>query len=64
VINRIVFFEDEHFLYLLEVKILKLLKISIILAHSLCGIPEIWKEVLLLEEDFEYDGGKGFFCQV
>jgi hypothetical protein len=30
VIDRIVFFEEEHFFYLLEVKIHKLLKVIII----------------------------------
>jgi hypothetical protein len=39
-----------------------ILEISIILAHSLCGIPKMWKEVLK-EEVFEYHGEKGFFIE-
>jgi hypothetical protein len=58
--DRIVFFEEEHFFYLLEVEILKLLEISIFLAHGLSGIPKIWKEVLI-EEVYEYHGGKKYF---
>jgi hypothetical protein len=57
--DRIVFFEEEHFFYLLEVEILKLLEISIFLAHGLSGIPKIWKEVLI-EEVYEYHGGKNY----
>jgi hypothetical protein len=40
----------------------KLLKINIILAHSLFRIPKVWEEVLL-EEAFEYHGGKEFFVK-
>jgi hypothetical protein len=53
------FFEEKHFIYLLDVKILNLLKISIILAHNLCRIPKIWKEILL-EKVIEYHGGRDF----
>jgi hypothetical protein len=39
-----------------------MLEINIILAHSLCRIPKMWKEVLL-KEVFEYHGGNGFFVK-
>jgi hypothetical protein len=48
-IDRIIYFEEEHVCYLFVVEILILLKISYILAHGLCGTPEMWEKVLFEE---------------
>jgi hypothetical protein len=62
VIDRIIFFDEEHFFNFSKVEILKLLEISIILAHILSSIPEIGKDVFI-KEFLEYHGGNIFYVE-